>query len=130
MEPSQGSVAEVVSGTRRYRSPNRILVRSFRIGRDKWKDKHHAVQAELEQVRQLSAERGASRDLWQERCKAAVARAAVAESLAAQRLAEVQQVQVRLAELQAVAQKNCGDPPLLGSGRRASRARFDAGRDD
>ena len=105
MEPSRGSVAEVASGTRRYRSPNRILARSFRIGRDKWKAKHHAVQAELEQMRQLCGERGASRDRWREECEAAMARAEAAESLAAQRLSEVEQVRVRLAELEAAAQK-------------------------
>ena len=105
MESSHGSVAQVTSGTRRYRSPNRILARSFRIGRDKWKDKHHAVQAELQQMRQLSAERGASRDRWREQCEAALARAEAAESLAAQRLTELEQVRVRLAELEAAAQK-------------------------
>jgi hypothetical protein len=105
MEPSQGSVAQVASGTRRYRSPNRILVRSFRIGRDNWKAKHHAVQAELEQTRQLSAERGVSRDRWRDECAAAVGRAEAAESLAAQRLTEVEQLRVRLAELEAAAQK-------------------------
>jgi hypothetical protein len=105
MEASQGSVAQVASGTRRYRSPNRILARSFRIGRDKWKAKHHAVQAELEQTRQLSAERGVSRDRWRDECAAAVGRAEAAESLAAQRLTEVEQLRVRLAELEAAAQK-------------------------
>ena len=105
MESSQGSMAPVASGTRRYRSPNRILARSFRIGRDKWKGKHHAVQAELEQLRQLSAERGASRDRWRERSEAAVARAEAAESLAIQRLTELEEVRVRLAEVEAAAQK-------------------------
>ena len=102
MELSQGSLAEVACGTRRYRSPNRILVRSFRIGRDKWKVRHHVVQAKLEQVRQLSAERGTSRDRWREDCKAAVTRA---EALAAQRLTELEQIRVRLADHEAAAQK-------------------------
>ena len=115
MEPSQGKVAEVASGTRRYRSPNRILARSFRIGRDKWKDKHHAVQAQLEQKRQLAAERGASRDRWRESCEGAVARAEAAESVAAQRLTELEQVRVRLAELEAAAQKKRADQRRLGS---------------
>lgn len=105
MEPSQGSVAEVAHGTRRFRSPTRILARSFRIGRDKWKQKHHAVQAELEQTRQLVSERGTSRDRWREQCEAALARAEEAESLAAQRLTELEQVRVRLAELEAATQK-------------------------
>lgn len=105
MESVQGSVAEAASRTRRYRSPNRILARAFRIGRDNWKKKHHAVQAELEQTRQLAAERGASRDRWREACQTAVARAESAEALAAQRLKELEQVQVRLTELEAPAQK-------------------------
>jgi hypothetical protein len=105
METLQGGIAEAASTTRRYRSPNRILARSFRIGRDKWKEKHHTVQARLEQMRQLSAERGASRDRWREECEAAVARAEAAEALAAHRLTELEQVRVRLAELEATAQK-------------------------
>ena len=113
MEPSPGHVGKVASGTRRYRSPNRILARSFRIGRDKWKDKHHAVQAQLEQMRQLAGERGASRDRWRESCEGAVARAEAAESVAAQRLTELEQVRVRLAEVEAAAQKKSGDQRLL-----------------
>ena len=114
MEPSQGSVVGVVGRARRYRSPNRILARAFRIGRDKWKQKHHAVQAELEQTRQLSAERGTSRDRWREQCETAMARAEAAESLAAQRLTELEQVRAGIAQLEAVAQKKRGDQRLLG----------------
>lgn len=105
MEPSQGSVVEVASTGRRYRSPNRILARTFRLGRDKWKDKHHVVQAKLEQTRQLAAERGAARDRWREDCAAAVERAEAAEKLAAQRLTELEQVRAQLAEQEAAAQK-------------------------
>jgi hypothetical protein len=105
MEPVQGSVAEEARGTRRFRSPNRILVRAFRLGRDNWKKKHHAVKSELQQTRQLVAERGASRDRWREECQAAVARAEAAEARAAQRLQELEEVQRRLAEVEAAAQK-------------------------
>lgn len=105
METSQERAAGNVSGTRRYTSPNRILARSFRIGRDKWKDKHHLVQAKLQQARQLVAERGASRDQWREQCEAVLARAEAAESLAVQCQTELEQVRVRLAELEAAAQK-------------------------
>lgn len=108
MEPSQGSVAEVAGGTRRFKSPQRILARSFRIGRDKWKQKHHAVQAELEQARQRAAERGASRDLWREKCEAALARAKEAESLAALQSAELEQARVRLAELESATPQKKG----------------------
>jgi hypothetical protein len=81
------------------------LARAFRIGRDKWKQKHHKVQAELEQTRQLAAERGASRDGWQKRCEAAMARVKAAETLAAQRLSELEQARACIAKLEADAQK-------------------------
>lgn len=105
MNSSQGSVPEAVSGTRRFKSPNRILARAFRIGRDSWKEKHHAVQAKLEQARQLAAERGASRDRWRQDHDDAAARAEAAESLAAQRLTELEHVRARLEELEAAAKK-------------------------
>jgi hypothetical protein len=104
MEACQGSVVEAIGG-RRYRSPNRILARAFRLGRDKWKQKHHTVQAELEQTRQLAAERGASRDGWRERCEAEMARAETAEALAAQRLTELEQFRARVVQIEADAQK-------------------------
>jgi hypothetical protein len=105
MEPCRGGVASTIGGDRRYRSPNRILARAFRIGRDKWKQKHRAVQAELEQARQLAAERGASRDGWRERCEAAIAQVQAAEALAAQRLSELEQAHARIAQFEAAAQK-------------------------
>ena len=105
MEPFLGSVVDSIGGVRRYRSPNRILARAFRLGRDKWKQKHHTVQAELEQTRQLAAERGASRDGWRERCEAAMAREKAAEALAAQRLTELEQARARIAQLGADIQK-------------------------
>jgi len=105
MEPCQGSVVEAIGGDRRYKSPNRILVRSFRIGRDKWKQKHHTVQAKLEQTRQLSAERGTSRDRWRQQCETAMARADAAESLAAQRLTELEQIRTRNAQIETATQK-------------------------
>ena len=55
MEGFQESVVGAVEGVRQFRSPNRVLARSFRLSRDKWKQKHQAVQAELEQTRQLAA---------------------------------------------------------------------------
>jgi hypothetical protein len=105
MEPCQGSVVEVIKGGRRYRSPNRVLARTFRLGRDKWKQKHHTIQAELEQTRQLAAERGASRDGWRERFEAEMARAEAAEALAAQRLTELEQFRARVVQLETDAQK-------------------------
>ncbi len=86
---------------RRYRSPNRVLARSFRISRDGWKSKHQAVQVQLEKQRQLAAERGRSREQWKQKCETATARAGEAEVLARERLKELEQARAELAELQA-----------------------------
>ena len=101
MDQSQGSGGAVVSGTRKFLSPNRMLVRSFRRSRDAWRDKHHLVQAKLEQERQLSAERGRSRDQWPAKCDLARSKVREAERLAEQRLAELEQARVRIAQLEA-----------------------------
>ena len=78
MGQSQGSDVERAEveelEARRFRSPLRVLARSFRMSRDNWREKPHAVQAQLEQERQQSAERGQSRDRWRSDCEAAAAR--------------------------------------------------------
>lgn len=109
MNESQGRDGELTSHAdedvgangRRYRSPNRVLARSFRISRDGWKSKHQAVQVQLEKQRQLAAERGRSRAQWKRKCETATARAEEAEGLARQRLKELEQARVELAKLQA-----------------------------
>ena len=101
MDQSQGSDSEVVSGTRKFLSPNRVLVRSFRQSRDLWRDKHHAVQAKLELERQRSAERGRLRDRWQAKCEAALAKVQAAERLTQQRLSELEQARARIARFEA-----------------------------
>ena len=104
MGQSQGSDVDGEDGreleARRFRSPLRILARSFRRSRDNWREKHHAVQAQLEQERQHSAERGQSRDRWRSDYEAAAAQARAAESLAQQRLAELEQARARIAQLE------------------------------
>ena len=111
------------AASRRFTSPNRILARSFRLSRDKWKQKHHQVQAKLEQTRQLAAERGIARDRWRERYEQATARAATAEASAARLQGELEQARTRIAALEAALQKNGltpldldqNDPPARGS---------------
>lgn len=105
MEQSQGSDPETVSGTRRYKSPNRVLARFFRIGRDGWKEKHHLVQAKLEQERQLSVERRRSRDEWRRKCEAAMTQTQAAEALAKQQEQELAQVRARVTELETALSK-------------------------
>ena len=84
---------------RQFRSANRILVRSFRLSRDKWKQKYMQVRAELKSARQLGTERGASRDRWRAECDAAKQRATQAEALAQQRLDELEQLRAGQQEL-------------------------------
>lgn len=100
---ADGALADGAVGQvgRRYRSPNRVLARSFRISRDGWKSKHQAVQTKLEQQRQLAAERGRSREQWKQKCETATARAEAAEVLARKRLEELEQARAQLAGLQA-----------------------------
>jgi hypothetical protein len=98
MSHSQGSVIEFkeeeAQETRKFLSPTRVLLRSFRLSRDNWRQKHHEVQAKLEQERQLSGERGQSRDRWRSQCEAAAAHAA-AELVAQQRLGEDESLPVQ-----------------------------------
>jgi len=99
MPATQEAASKEASNERKYRSPNRILARSFRIGRDKWKQKYMDARAELKRARQLAAERGASRDRWHAECDAAKQRARAAEALAQERLQELEQLRARESEL-------------------------------
>ena len=101
LELESHSDEEMGGNGRRYRSPNRVLARSFRISRDGWKSKDQVVQVKLEQQRQLAAERGRSREQWKLKCEAATTRAEEAEILARQRLEELEQARAELAKLQA-----------------------------
>ena len=71
------------------------------MGRDNWKMKHQAVQEKLEQERQLSADRGRSREQWKQKCETASVRAEQAEVLAQQRLEELAEAHAELAKLKA-----------------------------
>lgn len=92
MLATQQDVQSTANNKRQYRSPNRILARSFRLARDKWKQKYMNVRAELKKARKLATERGTSRDRWRTECDAAKARAAEANALAQQRLRELDQL--------------------------------------
>ncbi len=84
---------------RKFRSPNRILVRSFRIARDKWKQKYMNTRADLKRSRQLATERGNSRDRWRAECDAAKEQARAAETLAQERLIELEQLRASEADV-------------------------------
>ena len=47
MVATQEVASKETTNKRQFRSPNRVLVRSFRIGRDKWKRKYMDVRADL-----------------------------------------------------------------------------------
>ena len=92
MVATQEVITKATGNERKYRSPNRILARSFRMARDKWKKKYMNVRADLKRARQLATERGDSRDRWRAECEAAKQRAGAAETLAQERLQELEQL--------------------------------------
>jgi len=95
MATAQEVASKKSNNQRKYRSPNRVLARSFRMARDKWKQKYTDVRAELKRARQLATERGDSRDRWRGECEAAIEQARVAETLAQERLEELGQLRAR-----------------------------------
>ena len=99
MAATQDVVSKETTNERKYRSPNRVLARSFRIGRDKWKKKYMDTRADLKCARKLATERGDSRDRWRAECNAAKQHARAAESLAQDRLLELEQLRARELEV-------------------------------
>ena len=99
MLATQEVASKETRNERKYRSPNRILARSFRIGRDKWKQKYMDARAELKRARQLATERGDSRDRWRAEYDAAKEQARAAETLAQERLQELEELRARELEV-------------------------------
>jgi hypothetical protein len=99
MTATRQDSSATASNERQFRSPNRILARSFRLARDNWKQKYMKVRAELKSARQLATERGTSRDRWRAECDAANERATQVEALAQQRLDELEQLRAEQQEL-------------------------------
>jgi len=95
MMATQEVALKETTNERKYRSPNRILARSFRMARDRWKQKYMNARAELKRARQLAAERGDSRDRWRAEWDAAMEQARAAETLAQERLQELEQLRAR-----------------------------------
>ena len=92
MVAAQEVSSKTASNQRKYRSPNRVLVRSFRMARDKWKQKYVDARADLKRARQLATERGDSRDRWRAECEAAKEQTRAAETLAQERFQELEQL--------------------------------------
>jgi hypothetical protein len=99
MTATQEDSTATANNKRKFRSPNRVLARSFRLARDKWKQKYMELRAKLKSARQLATERGTSRDRWRAECDAANQRAIQAEALAQQRLDKLEQLRSEHEEL-------------------------------
>ena len=99
MTATQKDSTATANNKRKFRSPNRVLARSFRLARDKWKQKYMELRANLKSARQLATERGTSRDLWRAEYDAANQRAIQAEALAQQRLDKLEQLRSEHQEL-------------------------------
>ena len=99
MTATQKDSTATANNKRKFRSPNRVLARSFRLARDKWKQKYMELRANLKSARQLATERGTSRDLWRVEYDAANQRAIQAEALAQQRLDKLEQLRSEHQEL-------------------------------
>lgn len=54
-----------------YSSPKRVLVRSLRMSRDRWKEKYTGLQRHLKRFRVQAYDACQSRDGWRERAEAA-----------------------------------------------------------
>ena len=54
---------------RRFRSPNRILVRFFRLARDKWKAKYRKLKEELKRMSNRVADARRSREQWADKAR-------------------------------------------------------------
>ena len=99
MVVTQEVAVKAMANERKFRSPNRILARSFRMARDKWKQKYLDTRAELKRARQLATERGDSRERWRAEWEAAQEQARAAEALAQERLQELEQLRAREQEV-------------------------------
>ena len=99
MVATQEVASKETTNQRKYRSPNRILARSFRIARDKWKQKYMDARADLKRARQLATERGGSRDRWRAECDALKEQARAAHTLIQEQLQELEQLRVRELEV-------------------------------
>ena len=92
-------VSSSANNERQFKSPNRVLARSFRISRDAWKEKYMLLQADLKSAKQLASERGQSRDHWRAAFEDAQARAKQAEVIVQQQLRELELVRAEKLEL-------------------------------
>jgi uncharacterized protein YdaU (DUF1376 family) len=54
---------------RRFKSPNRVLARFFRLGRDKWKAKYKKLKEELKRMRNRVADAKRSREQWSNKAR-------------------------------------------------------------
>jgi len=85
-------------GQRAFKSPRRVLVRSFLRSRERWKAKYMAQKPKVKRLRNQAADAQRARDQWRERAQ-------TAEADAAQARAELAAARAQLAELSAAEKK-------------------------
>lgn len=97
---SQPTTASPTSQEQRsFKSPRRILMRSFLRSRERWKAKYISQKPELKRLRNRAADAGRARDRWRERAE-------TAEAEAVRLRAELVASQARLAQATAAQKKS------------------------
>jgi len=86
-------------GQKSFKSPRRILLRSFLRSRERWKAKYMRQKPKLKQLRNRAADAARARDRWRERAE-------TAEAEAVHLRAELAASQARLAESTAAQKKS------------------------
>ena len=70
-DPFMATVIASSAPVRKFKSPARILVRSFRMSRDNWKGKYQKLQQTAKRAQVRAYDACHSRDVWRERAEAA-----------------------------------------------------------
>jgi septal ring factor EnvC (AmiA/AmiB activator) len=68
---SAPAVATSTPARATYSSPPHVLIRSFRLSRDRWKDKHQRLKADLKYQKNRIADLTKSRDRWRQQAEQA-----------------------------------------------------------
>lgn len=100
-----GETQQADQGQRTFKSPRRVLLRSFLRSRERWKAKYMAQKPKLKRLRNRAADAQRARDQWRERAQTAAADAAQARAELAAAQAQLAAVQAQLAERTAAEKK-------------------------
>ena len=106
---STGERNQADKGQHAFKSPRRVLVRSFLHSRERWKAKYMAQKPKIKRLRNRAADAQRARDQWRQRAQ-------TAEADAAQARAELTAAQAQLAELTAAEKKRASELPRPARG--------------